>query len=198
MNARLLAVVLAVSLASPIGALAWSPQGRVPSLKKHQNTRKYKELERVRRRRDRTVALLKLLQTPAKQVEFDDTPLEEALQWFKDQGLKNVVVRWKVLERLGDIDKSTPITLSLQDVTFGEALNMVLSLISDETPTQQDRLTYHVFDGMLKISTQADFDSRVYTRTYYVEDLLYPLTLNELLPFFQMAGGCPSRSREAP
>ena len=186
MKARLLAVVLVAALASPTGAITWGPQGRVPSLKKNQNTRKHKELERVRRRRDRTVALLKLLQAPAEQVAFDDTPLEEALQWFKDQGLKNVVVRWKVLERLGDIDKSTPITLSLQDVTLGEALNMVLSLVSDETPAQQDRLTYHVFDGMLKISTHADFDSRVYTRTYYVEDLLYPLMLNELLPFFEM------------
>ncbi len=186
MKTRLLAMVLAAVLGSPIGAIAGGPQEKVPSLKKHQNTRKHKELERARHRRDRTVALLKILQTPAKQMAFDDTPLEEALQWFKDQGLKNLVVRWKVLERLGDIDKSTPITLSLQDVTFGEALDMVLSLISDETQTPRDRLTYHVFDGMLKISTHADFDSRVYTRTYYVEDLLYPLMLNELLPFFQM------------
>ncbi len=186
MTARLLAVVLAVSMAWPTGALAWGPQIRPPSLKKRQNTVKRKAMERVQRRRDRTLALLRLLQTPAKQVEFDDTPLEEALQWFKDQGLKNLVVRWKVLEQLGDIDKSTPITLSLQDVTFGEALDMVLSLISDETQTPQDRLTYHVLDGMLRISTHADFDSRVYTRTYYVEDLLYPRTLNELLPFFEM------------
>lgn len=186
MSERLLAVVLVAALVSPIGASDWSPQDEVPSLRKHHKPGKNRDLERIRRRRDRTVTLLRLLQTPAKQVAFDDTPLEEALQWFKDQGLKNLVVRWKVLGRLGDIDKSTPITLSLQDVTFGEALDMVLSLISDQTQTPRDRLTYHVFDGMLKISTIADFDSRVYTRTYYVEDLLYPLTLNELLPFFQM------------
>jgi hypothetical protein len=71
-------------------------------------------------------------------------------------------------------------------VTLGEALDLVLELISDAAASDQERLTYHVVDGMLKISTRADFDRHVYTRTYYVEDLLYPISLNELLPFFQM------------
>jgi hypothetical protein len=76
--------------------------------------------------------------------------------------------------------------MSLQDVTLGEALDLVLELVSDASSAAEDRLTYHVFDGMLKISTRADFARQVYTRTYYVEHLLYPISLNELLPFLQM------------
>lgn len=167
-------------------APAFDPPTVPASLKKPRPSAKQKDQARIQKRRDRTIALLRLLNTRVEQVQFDDEPLEDAFAWFREQGLKNIIVRWKVLEQVGEIAKDTPITLSLQDVTLGEALDLVLELISDATSSVQERLTYHVLDGMLKISTRADFDRHVYTRTYYVEDLLYPISLNELLPFLQI------------
>lgn len=167
-------------------APAFDPPTVPASLKKPRPSAKQKDQARIQKRRDRTIALLRLLNTRVEQVQFDDEPLEDAFAWFREQGLKNIIVRWKVLEQVGEIAEDTPITLSLQDVTLGEALDLVLELISDATSSVQERLTYHVLDGMLKISTRADFDRHVYTRTYYVEDLLYPISLNELLPFLQI------------
>ncbi len=180
----LLGMAACLILASP--AVALDPPKLPASLKKPRPSAKQKDKARIQKRRDRTIALLRLLDTPVEQVQFDDEPLEEALAWFREQGLKNIIVRWKLLDRSGDIGKSTPITLSMQDLTLGEALDLVLEIVSSAAPLEQDRLTYHVLDGMLKISTQADFDRSVYTRTYYVEDLLYPISLNALLPFLQV------------
>ena len=167
-------------------APAFDPPKLPASMKKPRLSAKQKDQARIQKRRDRTIALLRLLNTRVERVQFDDESLEDAIAWFREQGLKNIIVRWKVLAQVGEIGKATPITLSLQDVTLGEALDLVLELISGAASSDQDRLTYHVLDGMLKISTRADFDRHVYTRTYYVEDLLYPISLNELLPFLQI------------
>ena len=168
------------------GTSALGQSAKKPGFKKRPASSEAKAGRRAQKRQDRTVAMLKLLTRPVEEVEFDELPLSETLGWFKDQGLKNLIVSWKVLERNGEITKDTPITLALQDVKLGEVLDMVLSLVSDEAQSDPERLTYHVFDGMVKISTREDFDRRTYTRTYYVEDLLYPITLNELMPYLQV------------
>ncbi len=183
-HTALLGMTACLILAGP--ARAFDPPKLPASLKRPRLSAKQKDQARIQKRRDRTIAVLRLLNKRVAQVQFDDESLEDALAWFREQGLKNIIVRWKLLDQVGEIGKDTAITLSLQDVTLGEALDVVLELISDAASTDQDRLTYHVFDGMLKISTRADFDRQVYTRTYYVEDLLYPISLNELLPFLQV------------
>ena len=183
-RSALLGMMACLVLAGQAPAL--DPPKVSASLKKPRLSAKQKDKARIQKRRDRTIALLRLLNARIDEVQFDDESLEDAFAWFREQGLKNIIVRWKVLDQVGEIGKDTPITLSLQDVTLGEALDLVLDLISDAASTDQDRLTYHVINGMLKISSRADFDRHVYTRTYYVEDLLYPISLNELLPFLQI------------
>ncbi len=168
------------------GTSALGQSAKKPVLRKRPTSSEAKARRPTQKRQDRTVAMLRLLTRPVEKVEFDEQPLSEAFAWFKDQGLKNLIVSWKVLERNGEITKETPVTLSLQDVKLGEVLDMTLSLVSDEAQSDQERLTYHVFDGMVKISTKADFDRHTYTRTYYVEDLLYPIALNELMPYLQV------------
>ena len=182
----LLGLTAFLVLAGPAPAPAFDPPKLPASLKKPRPSAQQKHKARIQKRRDRTIALLRRLNTPVEQVQFDNKFLEDAFVWFREQGLKNIIVRWKLLERAGDIGKDTPVTLSLQDVTLGEVLDLVLEQVSSAASSSQDRLTYHVFDGMLKISTRADFDRQVYTRTYYVEDLLYPISLNELLPFLRV------------
>ncbi len=138
------------------------------------------------KRARRTLDLVRLLDTRVRVVEFDSLPLVDVLAWFKQQGLTHVIVRWKAIERDGAIDRHTPITLSLQGATLGEVLDLVLEQASDNAVLDQQRLTYHIFNGLLKLSTREDFDRQLYTRAYVVEDLLYPLTINELLPYLQI------------
>ncbi len=183
-RSALLGMMACLILAGP--APAFDPPKLPASLQKPRPSAKQNDKARIQKRRDRTIALLRLLDTRVEQFQFDDDSLEDALAWFREQGLKNIIVRWKLLDQVGEIGKDTQITLSLQDVTLGEALDVVLEQVSSAASSSQERLTYHVFDGMLKISTRADFDRQVYTRTYYVEDLLYPISLNELLPFLQV------------
>ena len=187
-RAALLGMMACLILAgpAPVPAPGFDPPKLPASLKKPQLSAKQKDQARIQKRRDRTVALLRLLNTRVERVQFEDESLEDVFAWFREQGLKNIIVRWKVLDQVGEIGKPTPITLSLLDVTLGEALDVVLDLVSGSASLDQDRLTYHVSGGILKISTRADFDRHVYTRTYYVEDLLYPISLNELLPFLQI------------
>ena len=185
-RSALLGMMACLIMAGSAPAPGLEPPKLPASLKKPRLSETQKDKARIQKRRDRTIALLRFLNTRVEQVQFDDESLEDAFAWFREQGLKNIIIRWKLLDKVGEIGKDTPITLSLQDVTLGEALDLVLELVSGAASSEQDRLTYHVFDGMLKISTRADFDRHVYTRTYYVEDLLYPISLNELLPFLRV------------
>ena len=184
--AAILGMTACLILAGSAPVPGFEPPKVPAALKTRRPLEAQKDKARIQKRRDRTIALLRLLNTRVEQVQFEDETLEDAFAWFREQGLKNIIVRWKVLDQVGEIGKATPITLSLQDVTLGETLDLVLELISGAASSDQNRLTYHVLDGMLKISTRADFDRHVYTRTYYVEDLLYPISLNELLPFLQI------------
>jgi hypothetical protein len=131
----------------------------------------------------RTRQLLKAFKQPVGVVEFDEERLEDVLMWVRDHGVANMVVSWKAIDQAGGISRDSTVTLSIQDLTLGEVLGLVLEQVAPEALTPEDELTFHVFKGILRVSTRSDFDRRTYTRTYYVEDLLYSITKNEYMPF---------------
>jgi hypothetical protein len=71
----------------------------------------------------------------------------------------------------------------MDDVSLGELLDMVLEVASDQAARPQDGLTFHVSNGIVRIATREAFDRELFTRTYYVEDLLRRVTDNELAPY---------------
>lgn len=119
--------------------------------------------------------VLKVLDKSVPGVDWDAEPFEDLLnEEFKTRfGLKNIVVDWKVIENsAADVDPDTEVTLNLQDLTVGELLDLVLEQVSAGALTRQERLTYHVDGGIVRISTRQEFDRRLVTRSYMVEHLL--------------------------
>lgn len=186
MRIRLMPSVVTVMLALCTGARGADPVTQQPSGLKKRTAPLDKARSADLKNRERTKAMLRLLDSSIEAVQFDATPLEEVFDWFKTQGLNNLIVSWKVLENTGEITRDTPITLELQDLPLGELLDHVLAQASDATRLEEDQLTYHIFDGIVYVSSRGDFDRQIYTRAYYVEDLLQPILRNQLLPYLQI------------
>jgi beta-lactamase regulating signal transducer with metallopeptidase domain len=81
-------------------------------------------------------------------VNFSNTPLRQALDALRDLADANLYVPWKALKSIG-IEESTPINLKLRDVPLRRALGLVLA-----DATGDNRLTYHVEDGVIEVTTR--------------------------------------------
>lgn len=127
------------------------------------------------RQQDRTLQMLRRLNTVVPEVNFNEEPFGDVLDWFREQGLKNIVVRWRKLEEFGDIDRSTTITLQLRDQTLGELLDMALEMVSSEASAPSGRLFYRISNGLLQISTRKHYANEIVVRTYLIENLLQSL-----------------------
>ncbi len=125
-----------------------------------------------RHQRDRTLDVMRLLNREIPAADFDQETFEDVLDWFRAQGLKNIVVHWQKIEDAGDIDRSTPVELRVSDLTLGELLDLALRTVSDSASNPSGRLSYRIVNGLIRISTQADFADEVVVRTYDIEALL--------------------------
>ncbi|MFH0983137.1 MAG: hypothetical protein V2A79_16580 [Planctomycetota bacterium] len=111
--------------------------------------------------------LRRFLRTRVAQVEWDDTPFGEVMDWLREQGQINVVVRWNILLEQG-IDQDSPVSLRLKDATIATILSETLAQLSDK-----QELRYLGMGLTLTISTREDFNRKLYVRSYPVNDLLF-------------------------
>ena len=146
------------------------------------------ERTRVKHRRDRTADVMRLLNREAPAVSFDQETFEDVLDWFRAQGLKNIVVHWQKIEDAGDIDRSTPVELRASEMTLGELLDLALSTVSDSASMPGGRLSYRIVNGLIKISTQAAFADEIVVRTYDIEYLLQALIFYDDGPTVSVSG----------
>ena len=100
------------------------------------------------------------------QAKFKDVPLEEAVGYFRDLTKLNVVVKWGALEQ-ANVDRGSPVTLLLKDVTAEKLLRLML-----DAAEPNGYLDYVLEDNVLTISTKDDLARRTQTRTYDVRDLI--------------------------
>ncbi len=124
-----------------------------------------------------------LLKKSVDSVDWVETPFEDVVDWLKTEGEDNVnvVARWEQLS-VENIDQDTLISLQLNNTTVGQVLNETLEAVSED-----DALTYHAFGNLLKISTHADFDRKLYLRIYDVTDLLVEiLDMGEEAPLIDL------------
>lgn len=141
-----------------------------------------------RHRRDRTLDVMRLLNREIPSVSFDQETFEDVLEWFRAQGLKNIVVHWQKIEDAGDIDRTTPVELRVSDLTLGELLDLALSTVSASAFNPSGRLSYRIVNGLVRISTQADFASEIVVRTYDIEYLLQALIFYNDGPTVSVSG----------
>lgn len=110
-----------------------------------------------------------LLLKEVEQVSWDEATFEEVLEWLRAQstshGRVNIVVRWRALEA-ESIDKESVVSLEMKGTTVASVFNEVLDQLSDLDP-----LTYIGVDNTLRISTQTDFDRKLYSRVYDIQDI---------------------------
>ena len=174
-NRTLLAIGLSVMLLPTLEVDAQSVTSR------HERTR-------VKHRRDRTADVMRLLSREAPAVSFDQETFEDVLDWFRAQGLKNIVVHWQKIEDAGDIDRSTPVELRVSEMTLGELLDLALGTVSDSASMPGGRLSYRIVNGLIKISTQAAFADEIVVRTYDIEYLLQALIFYDDGPTVSVSG----------
>ena len=110
--------------------------------------------------------LRRILRTRVPVVEWDDQPFGEVVEWFREQGQANVVVRWNRLIEQG-IDEDSPVTLRLKDVKLATVLSEVLAQLSEG-----EELRFIGIGSTLTISTRADLNRKLYVKVYSVNDLL--------------------------
>ncbi|HEX8913223.1 MAG TPA: hypothetical protein VF796_12760, partial [Humisphaera sp.] len=104
-----------------------------------------------------------------KDVQFEKVPLAEAIESLRKQGDVNVYVNFKALEAAG-IARDFPVFgVSVRNVTFAEALNLVLDAASAPTA----KLGFCVRGNVIYVSTGEDLSAvDVSTRIYDIADLI--------------------------
>jgi hypothetical protein len=101
------------------------------------------------------------------EVRFDSIPFTDTIDFLRDVTGANISVNWRALESAG-IDKNTPCSTRLKDVSFEQALTHILREAGGGTV----KLAYAVSDGSVVVSTEEELSSRLQLRTYVVTDLL--------------------------
>jgi hypothetical protein len=100
-------------------------------------------------------------------VQFDEVALSDVMDFMHDISGCNLVVDWDALKVRG-INRDTPISGTLKDVTFRQALRIVL----DNAARGGTPLGLIREGGTLTVSTQAEIKSKLIKRVYSVRDLL--------------------------
>lgn len=100
-------------------------------------------------------------------LKFEAISLAEAIDFIREAGNLNLRVDWKSLEAAG-IDRTTPVTFQLRNVSIRRALDMILREAGGGV-----KLTWELEDGIVEITTQDVADSRLIIEVYDIRDLLF-------------------------
>ncbi|MGB7345911.1 MAG: hypothetical protein WBD20_16965 [Pirellulaceae bacterium] len=92
-------------------------------------------------------------------IDFDDTPLDEAIAKLSDETGIDMVVDRRALEEIG-LTPDTPVTCSLKSVSLRSALRLMLRELD---------LTYHIRDEVLEITTIEACEQNLVNRVYFLE-----------------------------
>ncbi len=98
---------------------------------------------------------------------FDNIDLDTVFNYFQNTYGLNLYIDWNGLE-LADVTRQTPVEVRLSNVTVGAALETVLNYVSQSG----NPLGFFVDQGMVRVSTQEEINTRVFSEIYPIEDLL--------------------------
>ncbi|MFB3892619.1 MAG: hypothetical protein ACE15C_11420 [Phycisphaerae bacterium] len=110
------------------------------------------------------------LPAASREFSFDNMPLSDVLNFFKEAAGVNMHVNWRALQAV-NIDKNTPVSFKTTGVQIGKAMD----LIFDELNAGKSRTesVYWVIDeGVLLISTGQALDQVTRVKTIDVTDIL--------------------------
>lgn len=110
-------------------------------------------------------AIRNALATNIESVMFEDAPLDQVFAWLNEFMQINLHVQWRRIENEG-IERDTPITMNLSNVTAKCVLNFVVDEFAETD------LDYAVLDNVLVVSTREALQRRATTEVYDVRDVL--------------------------
>jgi hypothetical protein len=99
------------------------------------------------------------------EMEFIETPLQEAVDYLKDRHGIEIQLDSKALEEAG-MGNDTPVTRTLKNITLRSALRLLLDTYD---------LTYVIKDEVLLITTTDVASQELVTKAYPVADLVIPI-----------------------
>lgn len=103
-------------------------------------------------------------------VEFDATPLTDAIAEVQRTTDTNVVVQWPALEAAG-VEPDMPVRLSLRQVPARVVLQLILDHVAGGGAALEP-IEYTSRDGIVRISTARDLQRHTETRVYDVRHLI--------------------------
>ena len=95
-------------------------------------------------------------------------PLEDVLDDVAEAADVSLYVNWPALAE-AQMRRDQPVDLQVRDQPLEVAMRLLLRAAGE---TSFDAIGFRVNDGVLKVSTQADLDRDVVTRTYEIRHLL--------------------------
>ena len=101
-------------------------------------------------------------------VNFNETPLENVIQFIAAVTQLNVDTDWQALENAG-VDKTAPVTLNLTNVPVETILNRVCEKASPDPLTGA---AWNVTDGVLTISSREQINKQKAIVIYDIRDLI--------------------------
>jgi len=102
--------------------------------------------------------------------QFENTPLVDVLEAFREATGANFHVNWRSLEAVG-IDRNTPVTLKLKGAPIRRALDLVTEQLS-EGRNKYESVYWIVDGGVLSIATGNSFNNKTRITVHDVADLL--------------------------
>jgi Flp pilus assembly secretin CpaC len=109
------------------------------------------------------------LEENLKEITADAQGLEKVLNFLRDNMGANIFVNWTALQAV-QVDRNTPVSLSLKEVSFRKALTTILS----QAGGTEASLGYTIDDGIITISTKEDLQSSKYqlVKVFDIRDML--------------------------
>ncbi|HEX2838747.1 MAG TPA: hypothetical protein VHN77_11525 [Phycisphaerales bacterium] len=137
---------------------------------------------------------LAVIQSKRIPVNFNETPLENVIQFIEAVTQLNVDTDWQALENAG-VDRQAPVTLNLTNVPVETILNRVCEKASPDPLTGA---AWNVTDGVLTISSREQINKQKAIVIYDIRDLIvevpnytnsYELDLQQALQQAGQTGG---------
>ncbi len=107
------------------------------------------------------------LRQKIQRLNFDGVEFKDVIAFLRDVSGVNIHVKWNALQQSG-IDRTTPVTVKLNDVSLEKALRVILETVGGITP-----LTYVIDEGVIEISTRDDLSRKTTIKVYDIRDMIF-------------------------
>lgn len=131
---------------------------------------------------DEDLGLNRMLETIQPEINFEEQPFDQVVDFLTDLNQANIAVDWQDLQNSG-IDRDKPVSLRLRDVSLRTVLNEVLTQIGGDVP-----VSFAAGNGLLRIATKEKLDRNKFILVYDIRDLIVDIPHFARAPQLDLGG----------